>query len=174
MKDQYRLRSIMEDESIPCGYLITFRTYGTWLHGDARGSVDRFHNRFGTPLLAPSERRRNHNIGLMKQAAVRLGARARARVKKAICDACKMKEWGFWTTNVRTNHVHTVVSAPCRPDRILADFKANATRELREAGLWRSERSPWVARGSTRYLWTEADVINAVMYVECEQGESLP
>ena len=24
--------------------LITFRAFGTWLHGDLRGSVDRFHN----------------------------------------------------------------------------------------------------------------------------------
>ena len=38
----------LEDERIPLGYLITFRGYGTWLHGDRRGSVDRFHNRFGT------------------------------------------------------------------------------------------------------------------------------
>ena len=35
--------------SVPLAYLITFRTYGTWLHGDARGSVDREHNVFGTP-----------------------------------------------------------------------------------------------------------------------------
>jgi hypothetical protein len=35
----------------PLAYLITFRGYGTWLHGDVRGAVDRFHNRFGTPRL---------------------------------------------------------------------------------------------------------------------------
>ena len=34
---------------IPLGYLITFRAYGTWLHGDRRRSVDRFHNQYGTP-----------------------------------------------------------------------------------------------------------------------------
>jgi hypothetical protein len=33
------------DDHIPLAYLITFRCYGTWLHGDSRGSVDRFHNR---------------------------------------------------------------------------------------------------------------------------------
>jgi len=31
----------------------------------------------------------------------------------------------------------------------------------------------WVDRGSKRYLWTEADVINAVAYVEYDQGEPL-
>jgi hypothetical protein len=29
-------------------------------------------------------------------------------------------------------------------------------------------------RGSKRYLWTEHDVINAVIYVEYDQGEPLP
>src|SRR5688572_30293307 len=43
------------DEGIPFGYHITFRAYGTWLHGDSRGSVDRFHNRFGTPRLPRNE-----------------------------------------------------------------------------------------------------------------------
>ncbi|MDQ3490280.1 MAG: hypothetical protein M3449_04330 [Acidobacteriota bacterium] len=34
------------DTDIPLAFLTTFRTYGTWLHGDKRGSIDRFHNVF--------------------------------------------------------------------------------------------------------------------------------
>jgi hypothetical protein len=30
------------DTDLPLGYLITFRCYGSWLHGDKRGSIDRF------------------------------------------------------------------------------------------------------------------------------------
>ena len=32
-----------QDRSSPIGYLVTFRCYGTWLHGDERGSFDRHH-----------------------------------------------------------------------------------------------------------------------------------
>ena len=32
------------DTEIPLAHLSTFRSYGTWLHGDKRGSVDRSHN----------------------------------------------------------------------------------------------------------------------------------
>ena len=39
------------DDNIPLAYFITFRAYGTWLHGDERGSVDRLHNTFGSPSL---------------------------------------------------------------------------------------------------------------------------
>ncbi len=38
----------------PLAYLITIRCYGTWLHGDERGSVDRKYNRYGTPRIAPN------------------------------------------------------------------------------------------------------------------------
>jgi hypothetical protein len=39
-----------QDRSQPLGYLITIRSYGTWLHGDARGSMDRRnYNKFGEP-----------------------------------------------------------------------------------------------------------------------------
>jgi REP element-mobilizing transposase RayT len=74
---------------------------------------------------------------------------------------------------VRSNHVHSVVSAPCKSDKVLSALKANATRKLSEAGYWRSSRSPWVYRGSKKNLWTESDVINAVVYVEYDQGEPL-
>ena len=162
------------DEQFPLAYLITFRAYGTWLHGDSRGSVDRFHNRYGTPRIAQNERWRKHNQRLLTHPPVKLRSRQRALIEEAIRETCKTRNWRFWTTNVRTNHVHTVVSAPCKPEKIRAAFKANATRKLREAGCWRSSRSPWVDRGSRRYLWTERDVINAVCYVQYDQGEPLP
>ena len=80
---------------------------------------------------------------------------------------------GIWAFNIRTNHVHTVVSADCKPERILSALKANATRSMREAGCWRSDRSPWVYRGSKRYLWTEKELLDAVAYVTYGQGEPL-
>ncbi|MGQ0761444.1 MAG: hypothetical protein ACT4OT_05435 [Acidobacteriota bacterium] len=41
-----------DDNDFPLAYLITFRCYGTWLHGDERGSVDRKQNVYGTPKTA--------------------------------------------------------------------------------------------------------------------------
>jgi REP element-mobilizing transposase RayT len=164
-----------QDEVFPLGYLITFRTYGTWLHGDERGSIDRFHNRFGTPRIPQNKQWKKYNRSLLNQPpVVKLSRRQRKAVEEAIRETCKIRKWGFWVTNIRTNHVHTVVSAACKPEKILSAFKANATRKLREVGYWNSSRSPWVEKGSKRYLWTERDVINAVVYVEYDQGESLP
>ena len=49
------------DTDIPLAYLITFRTYGTWQHGDERGSVDREHNRYKSPYASSNHNRKQHN-----------------------------------------------------------------------------------------------------------------
>jgi REP element-mobilizing transposase RayT len=166
-------RHPFEFNDVPIGYLITFRAYGTWLHGDGRGSVDRFHNSYGSPFLPPNPRWLEFNRKNRKLPPVKLGLRQRAAVKVAIRESCQIRNWDLWTLNVRTNHIHTVVTASCKPEVILTAFKANSTRKLRESGYWSSNRSPWAERGSKKYLWTEDALNNAIAYVEYDQGEEL-
>src|SRR5439155_15442144 len=91
------------NDHAPLGYLITFRTYGTWLHGDSRGSVDRFHNRYGTPLIPPNRRWRQYNERALKRPPVKLTARRRAAIEAAIRETCRIRKWKLWTLNARTN-----------------------------------------------------------------------
>src|SRR5712691_2694223 len=133
-----------------------------------------FHNRYGAPLIAANRRWLQHNERALKRPPVNLSRRRRAAVKEAIQEVCRIRRWQLWTFNIRTNHVHTVVTASCHPEIVLNTFKANATRKMREAGCWQSHGTPWVRKGSKRRLWTEQDIIAAIVYVECEQGEPLP
>jgi REP element-mobilizing transposase RayT len=160
-----------EFHEVPRAYFITFRAYGTWLHGDERGSVDRNHNRFGSPRLIPNERRRQLNLGRLKNRPVRLPTGARVAIEEAIKETCRIRNWELWVVNARTNHIHAVVTAPCKSELVLNAFKANATRELRATGAYKRAGSPWAKRGSRKNLWTEQDVIEAVVYVQYEQGE---
>ncbi|MGI9068303.1 MAG: transposase [Pyrinomonadaceae bacterium] len=167
------IREEFRDEHIPLGYLITIRAHGTWLHGSA-GSVDRFHNTYGTPKLAANEKRREHNQRLLAQEPVRLGTKTRRAVEVAIRETCEIRKWTLWAFHVRTNHVHAVVSANCKPKKIATAFKANATRKMREAYTCQSDRSPWVGGESKKYLWTEKALADAIAYVLYDQGEPLP
>ncbi|MCA1605476.1 MAG: hypothetical protein LC775_08420 [Acidobacteria bacterium] len=45
-----------DDNDFPLAYLISFRAYGTWLHGDKRGPMSRKQNKYGTPRIAPNPR----------------------------------------------------------------------------------------------------------------------
>jgi len=161
------------EEHIPIAYLITFRTYGTWLHGDKRGSVDRHQNRYGSPRLPRSDHWYAHNLDSLKQPPVKLNAIRRQAVRDSIRMTCKMRDWSLWTTNVRSNHVHIVVSVAVNPKKVINALKANATRVMKETGCWRESASPWVRGGSKKYLWTEKEVADAIAYVEYDQGEPL-
>lgn len=162
------------DTDTPLAYLITFRTYGTWLHGDERGSFDRHNNVYGQPGIARNDTWKRIETKLQHRELVLLDAKRRASVEKAIGDNCSIRGWDLLAVNVRTNHVHTVIAASKSPELILNALKANATRQMREDGCWRSDSTPWAAKGSTRYLWNEKSVATAVDYVVNGQGDNLP
>ncbi len=168
------MKKEFNEDHTPLGYLITFRTYGTWLHGDDRGSVDRHHNRYDAPLIPPNENWLRYNERRLKHEPGKLNKKQRASIKKSIEQTCEIRGWRMHITNVRTNHVHAVVTAACGPSKILNALKSNATRELREAGEWSNAGSPWADRGSKRYLWIEEHLVKAIEYVELDQGDVLP
>ena len=163
-----------DDNEFPLAYLITFRCYGTWLHGDTRGSVDREHNVYGTPFLPRNEAREDEERLRLKHAPVILDEARRLIVEQTIPQVCQHRGWTLRASNVRTNHIHIVVSAQCRPEKALNDFKAYCTRRMKEAGAWKSETSPWAEHGSKRYLWKEENVARAIDYVLNHQGDALP
>jgi REP element-mobilizing transposase RayT len=163
------------DTDVPLAYLITFRCYGTWLHGDERGSVDRFHNQYKSPRIPTNEEWQQHNRRQLKSKPVILNAAQRECVDKAVRETCAIRKWSLQAINVRTNHVHTVVSiGMAGPERALNDFKAYATRKMRQNGCWPLKHSPWVDKGSKRYLWNERSVALAIDYVVNRQGDNLP
>lgn len=164
-----------QDRSVAKAFLITFRCYGTWLHGDERGSVDRrFYNRFGARKIAPDPESVKRKAGQMKHRAFVLNAIARTIVERAIKEVCKFRGYRLYALHVRTNHVHLVVSNSAIPERMMDSFKAYATKALREAGLVTNDAKPWSRHGSTRYLWTDDHIAMAVDYVVNGQGDELP
>jgi REP element-mobilizing transposase RayT len=163
------------DTDIPLAYLITIRTYGTWLHGDERGSTNRFRNGYGTPFLPHNNAWLTKNQGRLAGKPILLETSHRTCVEKAIRETCKIRRWDLYAVNVRTNHAHSVVAIGAKkPGAALNAFKANATREMRTAGLISSERSPWADKGSNRSLWNERSIVQAIDYVLYGQGDELP
>ena len=163
------------ETDIPLAYLITFRSHGTWLHGDERGSVNRFRNQYKSHRLPPEKKWVETNTQRLKGEVVILDAAQRSCVEEAVRETCQIRHWNLEAINIRTNHVHMVVSIGAKePETALNAFKANATRKMREAGCWQSERSPWADKGSKRYLWNERSVTQAIAYVLFGQGDELP
>ncbi len=157
----------------PVAYFITFHTYGSWLHGDKAGSVDRKHNLPGAPVLEPDRKRRDREYSQLKHTPLTLDETRRFVVDQAISEVCAHRGWMLHALHVRTNHVHVVVSADRMPERVMNDLKSWATRAMIEAGSIQKGIKAWARHGSTRYLWNEEQVHDASDYVLNRQGAPL-
>ena len=157
---------IYEQNPFPIAYLLTFRTFGTWLHGDNRTSVSRRErNLYGTPKTDPNVRLREAMESELNQPPMILDNDQRNSVTQAITEVCTYRDYILRALNTRTNHVHSVVSAAVRPEKIINDFKAYSTRRLRVDDSVLHDLKIWSRGASTRYLWKPRQVEAAVDYV---------
>ena len=158
---------------VPLAYLLTFHTYGTWMHGDEDGSVDPAHNQYGQPLLEPDPERMNQEQAKMAQSIYLLDKPRRDCVVRTIQEVCNYRGWTLLAAHVRSTHVHVVLHADQAPEKVMADLKAYSSRRLTEAGFDSRDRKRWAIHGSTRYLWDAQSADIAIQYVVEEQGEAM-
>lgn len=152
----------------PRAYLITFACYGARLHGDPAGTVDRSHNAPRAPYLAPNPSRVSYLKRKMEARPTRLDRRERAVILVEIQRVCTYEGWRLHAVHLRTNHVHVVIGAECKPESVMGKLKMFSSRALNEA-FGRVEKR-WCRHGSTRWLWEEKQVDAGIHYVLEQQG----
>jgi hypothetical protein len=109
-----------DDNEFPLAYLITFRCYGTWLHGDERRSYRRSHGLISGVSRIPARPRLGKAETMqLKHPPLTLNSTQRAVVEMAVREVRLHRKYRLRAINVRTNHVHTVVSALREPEPIL-------------------------------------------------------
>jgi REP element-mobilizing transposase RayT len=153
-------------------YHITWTAYGTWLPGDDRGWVAA-----GKQGIQDADAdRRVDAMALMAGDPVILTPRQREIVADTIRAHCHFRGWEIHAVNVRSNHVHVVVSADRHPDEVMRQFKAWTSRRLSEdAGLAASpgERNGrkrwWTEQGSTKWVFDDRYLREAIDYVDERQ-----
>jgi REP element-mobilizing transposase RayT len=162
---------------LPLAYFLTWSTYGTHLHGDARGSVDSEHNQVNSPFIPPVASRERTLRARMKQSPMVLDSPMRKTVEQAITDHARTRRWELLALAVQSNHVHVVTD--CRtaeslptPERVMQEFKTWATRRLRRAQLISPDRRVWTDHGSTRWINNDEGLLAAVDYVNRLQSGS--
>ena len=97
----------------------------------------------------------------------------REAVLAALQERCSERHWSLLAAHVRTQHVHIVVEADARPERVMNDLKSYASRCLNRMGLDEPARKRWTRHGSTRWLWKPENVSAAIRYVVDEQGDPM-
>ena len=154
-------------------YFITFACYGTHLHGDDSDIVDQHHNVFGSPFAEVSPQRRAVKLEQMDQGPYYMDQGGRAAVLSALREVCLHRRWILLAAHVRTNHVHAVVEADVRPELVMNTLKSYASRGLNRLGGDELDRKRWARHGSTRWLWDDDEVQEAIRYVVSGQGKPM-
>jgi REP element-mobilizing transposase RayT len=160
-------------DNFPLAYFITFTCYGTRLPGDERGWVNRRDAVFGTPTAVSSPALLEISQMALRQSPYELDRVRRSIVLEAIKEVTAFRTWDLFAAHIRTNHVHVIIAAPTKPERVLTDLKARSTSRLNEHNVDPPDRNRWSKRGSTRYLWKPVNVEEAIRYVAYAQGDPL-
>src|SRR5437868_14763637 len=79
-----RIQTMWNDTDIPVAVFFTLRCYGTWLHGDERGSVDRNNNVYRSARIPPNSHWKKFVQQELLHPPVSVGAAERNSVERAI------------------------------------------------------------------------------------------
>jgi REP element-mobilizing transposase RayT len=162
-------------------WLLTWRTYGTWLPGDERGSITRVrdhtsvrirHNALGTPTDGPMSGLERSSRASMKADAIYLTQDQAEAVLSQLLETAGYRQWHVLAAAVLSNHVHVVlgVLGDPDPDKLLGDLKAYGSRRLNRGWGHRASGTWWADKGSKRKLSDEPSVHAAVIYVATQAG----
>ena len=141
-------------------YFITWTTYGTWLPGDSRGwRKTNKGDQPPQPLLEAWCRNR------MSESAVLLDHAQRDKVEAVCREHAKIRGWVLHAVNARSNHVHLAVTADKAPELVRDQFKANATRVLRQKPDAMTKNIIWTRGGDCEIVDGEDNLERVVQYI---------
>jgi hypothetical protein len=149
----------------PLAFHITFGTYGTRLHRDPRGTVDRKHNVYGEPIVGADADWEREETASLKFPPVKLDDAQRLFVEHTIPSICERGGWKLQICAAREDHVHNVFTTCSEGQTVRRLLK----RWLSEA---MSERWPlalgqvwWAECGSVKWAWTQDYYERAYDYI---------
>ena len=144
----------------PLTYFITWTIYGSWLPGDARGWRKTGRGQqLPQPLLEEWCRSR------MTENPVLLNEAQRLRVEAVCRKHATIRSWVLHAVSARSNHVHVVVSADKKAELVRDQFKANATRVLREEPGAITNETVWTRGGDSEIVDGVENLERVVQYV---------
>jgi REP element-mobilizing transposase RayT len=157
----------------PLAYHITFGTYGTRLHGDPRGTVDREHNQFGEPILGPDPERQREEASRLNFEPVYFTLEQREFIESVIPSICERGGWQYVICAAGPDHVHVCLSAPDIPgDRIETWLKRWLTEQLSARWPLLPGARWWAKNGSVKWIFDEAYFRNVKQYIADQRASA--
>ena len=146
-------------------YHITWGPYGTRLHGDPRGTVDRDHNEFGTPVLGYDQHRWEREKANLKFPPVVLTREQMIAIEELLPDICARGQWTHITGAAGPDHVHEILHSEHNPEIIRRLIKRWLGQELSKQFPIADGATWWAECGSMKFIDNDRYFANATRYV---------
>src|SRR3954447_20734219 len=154
----------------PIAYHITFGTYGTRLHGDERGTVDRSMNKPGDPIIGADPAWWERERERLKFDPVVLRREQMVHAEGVIPTLCTRGGWEYHVGAGGPDHVHVLLTSEAEGDAVRKWLK----RWLGEAmsSEWpRPEGATWWAEGgSVKWVWERDYFENIFNYLNRQRA----
>jgi hypothetical protein len=155
-------------------WLLTWTTYGTWLPGDARGSVTSVreaagsraeNDQPGTAWEGPHPGLRASARAALKGPPVYLTAEQANALLDQFRETAVYRGWLLLGAAVMANHVHLVAGVPGdpNPEDLMRDFKAYGSRALNRRWGKRANGTWWSTGGGSRRKLPEVAAVRAAL-----------
>jgi REP element-mobilizing transposase RayT len=89
----------------------------------------------------------------------------RGQVETVCAEHAQVRGWQLHAVSARTNHVHLVVTADRAPNIVRDQFKANATRVLREGPDPIMNQRIWTRGGDVEVVNGQESLEQVILYV---------
>ena len=154
----------------PIAYHITFGTYGTRLHGDARGTVDRSMNRPGDPIIGADASWWRTERDLLKFDPVVLTADQMRHAESVMPDICARGGWTFHTGAGGPDHVHILLTGDADGDAVRKWFKRWLGEALSSRWTLPQGATWWAECGSVKWVWDDDYFARVFDYVDRQRA----
>lgn len=149
----------------PLAYHITWGTYGTRLHGDRRGTVDRIHNQFKAPIVNFEPERWEEEVSNLKFPPVRLTREQRLCAESLIPAICVRGHWEYLACAAAPDHIHLLLKSTFDPQVIRKLSKRWLGQELSKSWTPNEDKFWWSECGSIKWIGESSYLDNATYYV---------
>ena len=144
----------------PITYFITWTTYGSWLPGDRRGW-----RKANAGEQQPEPKLEEWCRDRMTEAEVLLSKDQRQKVEDVCRRHAGIRGWKLHAVSARSNHVHIAVTADDASKKVRDQFKAKATRVLREPPNTITNDKLWTRGGDVEIVDGNDNLEQVVIYI---------
>jgi REP element-mobilizing transposase RayT len=154
----------------PLAYDITFGTYGTRLHGDERGTVDRRMNEPSEPIIGAEPAWEWMEYNRLRFPVREFEIAQRQLVERLLPDVCARGGWQLRVAAAGKDHVHKLLTGEADGEVIHKLLKRWLGQSLASHIPLEPEQTFWAECGSVKWVWTAEYLARVTKYVRDQRA----